>query len=184
MTWEGLFMRTKLAQSRKQHAARPSHFVSLQPNRGFKKAIRTHISFMASVTAMLGSGYRVEVSNQRHRWFADEPADIGGTDTAPSPYELLLGSLAACTLITLRMYAQRKGITLDWVKAEYRFGRHHVEEGSEKIERIDSHITLGGIFSEAERQRLRQIAARCPVHRTLANGVEMIDTVSFGEPLP
>ena len=110
---------------------------------------------------MLGSGYRVEVSNQRHRWFADEPADIGGTDTAPSPYELLLGSLAACTLITLRMYAQRKGITLDWVKAEYRFGRHHVEEGSEKIERIDSHITLGGIFSEAERQRLRQIAARC-----------------------
>ncbi|MCC7439471.1 MAG: OsmC family protein [Armatimonadetes bacterium] len=139
---------------------------------------------MASITATLGSGYRVELSNQRHQWFADEPADIGGADTAPSPYELLLGSLAACTVITLRMYAQRKGIALDWVKAEYQFGRHQVEEGSQSVERIASHITLGGTFSEAERQRLHQIAARCPVHRTLANGVEMIDNVSFSEPLP
>lgn len=139
---------------------------------------------MASITATLGSGYRVELSNQRHQWFADEPTDMGGADTAPSPYELLLGSLAACTVITLRMYAQRKGIALDWVKAEYRFGRHHVEEGSQSVERIASHITLGGTFSEAERQRLHHIAARCPVHRTLANGVAMIDSISFGEPLP
>lgn len=137
---------------------------------------------MASVTAVLGSGYRVQISNQRQQWFADEPLNAGGADTAPSPYELLLGSLAACTLITLQMYAQHKGITLDWVKAEYQFGRHQLEEGSQKIERIVSHITLGGTFNEAQRQRLRQIAARCPVHRTLANGLEITDNVSFDEP--
>lgn len=137
---------------------------------------------MASVTAILGNGYRVQISNQQHQWFADEPLNAGGTDTGPSPYELLLGSLAACTLITLQMYAQHKGITLDWVKAEYQFGRHQLEEGSQKIERIVSHITLGGTFDEAQRQRLRQIAARCPVHRTLANGLEIIDNVSFDEP--
>lgn len=137
---------------------------------------------MASVTATLGSGYRVEVSNQRHQWFADEPPNADGTDTAPSPYELLLGSLAACTLITLRMYAQHKGITLDWIKAEYQFGRHQLEEGSQKVERIVSHITVGGTFDEAQRQRLRQIAARCPVHHTLTHGLEIIDHVSFGEP--
>ncbi|KXK52100.1 MAG: OsmC family protein [Chlorobi bacterium] len=137
---------------------------------------------MASVTATLGSGYRVEVSNQRHQWFADEPPSVGGADTAPSPYELLLGSLAACTLITLRMYAQHKGIAIDWVKAEYQFGRHQTEEGSPKVERIVSQITIGGTFDELQRQRLRQIAARCPVHRTLESGVEMVDTVSFGEP--
>lgn len=137
---------------------------------------------MASVTAVLGSGYRVQISNQRQQWFADEPLNAGGADTAPSPYELLLGSLAACTVITLQMYAQHKGITLDWVKAEYQFGRHQLEEGSPKIERIVSHITLGGTFNEAQRQRLRQIAARCPVHRTLANGLEITDNVSFDEP--
>ena len=137
---------------------------------------------MASVTATLGSGYRVEVSNQRHQWFADEPPSVGGADTAPSPYELLLGSLAACTLITLRMYAQHKGIAIDWVKAEYQFGRHQAQEGSPKVERIVSQITIGGTFDELQRQRLRQIAARCPVHRTLESGVEMVDTVSFGEP--
>ncbi|MCE7933226.1 MAG: hypothetical protein DYG96_01400 [Chlorobi bacterium CHB2] len=137
---------------------------------------------MASVTATLGSGYRVEVSNQRHQWFADEPPNVGGADTAPSPYELLLGSLAACTLITLRMYAQHKGIAIDWVKAEYQFGRHQAQEGSPKVERIVSQITIGGTFDELQRQRLRQIAARCPVHRTLESGVEMVDNVSFGEP--
>ncbi len=65
---------------------------------------------MAEITAELVAGTRVSLSNGRHEWLADEPLDKGGEDSGPSPYEMLLGSLAACTLITLVLYTRHKGI--------------------------------------------------------------------------
>ncbi len=141
---------------------------------------------MAHVTATLEEGLRVTINTDRHRWFADEPTGAGGTDTGPSPYELLLGSLAACTVMTLRLYTDYKGIKVDRVRAEYQFARIREEnepEGerprTDMWERITASITIGGNFDEAVRKRLTQIVGRCPVHKTLAAGVEILDYVTF-----
>lgn len=74
---------------------------------------------MTQITATLTSGMAVTVSNGRHEWFGDEPFDVGGTDTGPSPYELLLGSLAACTCVTLAWYCKGKGLPLKSVSATF-----------------------------------------------------------------
>ena len=111
---------------------------------------------------------------------------MGGTDTGPTPYELLLGSLAACIGATLRLYASHKGIPLTAVDVELGFDRVHAvdrvfcderEEGW--IERIETAVTIHGNFDEAQRKRLAQVAKRCPVHKTLANGVTIVDAVTF-----
>jgi putative redox protein len=141
---------------------------------------------MERISAFLESGLKVAITNERHTWYADEPIDAGGSDEAPSPYELLLGSLAACTTITLTLYARHKGIDLKWVRAEYEFDRVHVEDCAEcdqtetgMIERIQAHVSFGGTFSEAEQERLQQIVGRCPVHKTLTAGVKIFDHTTF-----
>jgi len=142
---------------------------------------------MAHITARLGDGVRVEIKTDRHTWYADEPVASGGTDTGPSPYEMLLGSLAACTVVTLRLYTEHKGIKVDWVTAEYQYGRISFgDEDEEKPrrdmrERITAHVTIGGLFDDAQRKRLEQIVGRCPVHRTLSAGIEIVDHVTFVE---
>jgi len=140
------------------------------------------------INAYMKDGVRVEIDNGRHHWFADEPPEKCGTDTGPNPYELLLGSLAACTAITLRLYAAQKGLPLAWVRTAYEFDRIHAddcaeceEEGTGLIERIKSHVTIGGTFDEAQRTRLAQIVGRCPVHKTLAAGLRVFDDVEFAE---
>ena len=141
---------------------------------------------MARVTAQLESGTAVRLSNGRHEWKADEPVELNGTDTGPNPYELLLGSLAACTCITLAIYCKHKGIKLDSVSAHYEFGRIHAKDcedcdESEKgfIDRIESQIRIQGDLDEAQRARLAQVAERCPVHKTLDRGVTFSDRVRF-----
>lgn len=144
---------------------------------------------MAHITAFLRQGYRVEISTPEHRWFADEPPDEGGTGAGPTPYELLLGGLAACTAITLRLYTRNKGIPMEWIRATYEFDRIYARdceecESDEKglIERVDARVTIGGTFDEAQRIRLAQIVSRCPVHKTLANGMKILDHVTFAQP--
>lgn len=141
---------------------------------------------MTQITANLTSGTGVLLSNGRHEWRADEPPDVGGADTGPNPYELLLGSLAACTCITLAMYCRHKGLALEAVRATYDFGRVHAKDcedcdDSAKgfIDKIDSQILISGDFDSAQKKRLVEVAQRCPVHKTLANGVRMSDDVSF-----
>ena len=143
---------------------------------------------MATVKAQLGSGVRTEIIARQHTWFADEPAALGGSDEGPNPYELLLGSLAACTAITLRLYANHKGIELDGVDIDIEFDRVHAEDCMEcdeadggLIERMRSSVTFRGTFDEAQKKRLAQVAQRCPVHKTLARGVQIFDSVSFGD---
>ena len=141
---------------------------------------------MAQITAKLTSGMVVELSNGRHDWRADEPLGAGGTDTGPNPYELLLGSLAACTCITISWYCQHKKIPLESVSTTYDFSRVHADDCKDCdipdkgfIEKITSNVHIEGDFDEAQRKRLAQIAQRCPVHKTLAHGVKFEDNASF-----
>lgn len=141
---------------------------------------------MASVTASLTDGTVATIHARQFTWRGDEPPAAGGTDTGPTPYELLLGSLAACTAITLKLYADHKEIALEGVDVELTFDRVHADDCDDcderadgLIDRIQSSVTLRGRFDDAQRKRLAQVAERCPVHKTLAKGVHIVDNVSF-----
>jgi putative redox protein len=114
-----------------------------------------------------------------HVWLADEPVGMGGADLGPDPYEHLLAALGTCTSMTIRMYANHKKLPLDDVLVTLSHDRQHVNdcEGCEtapkKIEVISRTLTLVGDLSEENRQRLLQIADRCPVHQTLHSDIKI-----------
>ena len=118
------------------------------------------------------SGLAQEIVSGNHRWRADEPAPFG-TDTGPSPYELLLAALGACTSMTVRLYAQRKQWDLRRVTVRLQHSRIHAEDCMECetkqgfLDRIDREIELSGNLDDAQKRRLLEIAEHCPVHRTL-----------------
>ncbi len=141
---------------------------------------------MPTITAKLTSGTAVRMSNGRHNWSADEPLELKGTDTGPTPYELLLASLASCTCITLAMYARHKGIDLRSVTTAYEYARVHADDCDDWedaktgfIDQITTNVKIEGDFDEKQRKRLAQVASRCPVHKTLERGVVISDNVSF-----
>ena len=110
---------------------------------------------------------------------ADEPLDKGGTNAAPTPYDLLLASLGACTSMTLKMYADRKQWPLESVRVTLRHHREHAHdcEDCEKetgmIDVIEKELKLDGQLDDAQRARLLEMSARCPVHRTLLNEIKI-----------
>ncbi len=141
---------------------------------------------MSQISAELESGTVVRISNGRHDWTADEPIYAGGTDTGPNPYELLLGSLAACTCVTISMYCRHKGLTLRSIRASYEFSNVHADDCEDYddsatgfIQKITSNIEIHGDFDDAQRKRLAQIVERCPVHKTLGHGVAFEDNATF-----
>ena len=119
------------------------------------------------------------VYSDSHHWFADEPRSAGGTNSGPDPYEHLLAALGTCTAMTLRMYATRKKLALEHVSVDVRHDRSYAEDcdgcsqKSTRIETLTREISLRGDLSAAERQRLLEIADRCPVHRTLHERLEV-----------
>src|SRR6476660_3972284 len=121
-------------------------------------------------TARRTGTYRHEIAIRTHTGSADEPADHGGQDAAPSPQELLAASLASCTAITMEMYAQRKGWNIGGVEVEAEYTP--AERGCPT--KFSLTLRLPSDLTEEQVERLRVIAAKCPVHRTL-DGEVMFD---------
>ena len=127
---------------------------------------------MRQATVQWSDGkYAEDIVIAGHRLRSDEPRENGGGDSGPAPHELLLGALGACTATTLRMYAERKGWPLRQVSVtvggEQRDGRLHISR------RID----LTGGLDAGQRQRLIEIADKCPVHKTLVGGITIKTTM-------
>ena len=115
----------------------------------------------------------------RHRLIADEPVKDGGLDSGPGPYDLVLAGLGACTAMTLRLYAERKALPLERVTVELNHSRVHAadcetcETKEGMIDRIERAIALRGNLDAQQRERLMEIADKCPVHRTLTSEVDI-----------
>ncbi len=130
-------------------------------------------------------GFKTEITAGSHRYVADEPKRVGGTDLGPNPYDYLLSALGACTSMTLHMYAKHKKWPLDGVRVRLQHDRIHVADcehcvsASGKVDRIQRELELDGKLDEGQRARLLEIADRCPVHRTLENE-KIITTVLRG----
>jgi putative redox protein len=128
-------------------------------------------------------GLAQEIVTGKHRFIVDEPAPYG-TDKGPSPFEFLLASLGACTSMTLRLYAQRKGMDLQQVKVRLQHYRIHADDCRDCetkqgfLDRIDRKIELVGNLNETEKKRLLEIAERCPVHRTLTSEIDIRTSLS------
>lgn len=113
--------------------------------------------------------YQQSVSAGPHRLLADEPESMGGADAGPAPYDFLLTALGACTSMTLRMYAEVKGLPLSRVSVALEHGKIEIE-GQGKVDVITRAITLEGDLSAEQKIRMLEIANRCPMHRTISGG--------------
>jgi putative redox protein len=124
---------------------------------------------MAHATGTIGATrYAMTIDAGGHRIIADEPPSNGGADAGPAPYDLLLASLAACTAITLRMYADRS----QWDLKSVTVGLHFVRE--DKKERIERKLILEGDLDDEQRARIADIAERTPVTLTLKAGLPIL----------
>jgi putative redox protein len=137
---------------------------------------------VASVVVEGGPDLRHEIRVRDKTVVADEPRDVGGTDEGPTPYELLLGALGACTSMTIILYAKRKGWDVRGVTVELEHDRVHVRDCADCeadaggfLDRIRAQITVDGPLHEAERVRLEEIARRCPVRKSLSDKIRVED---------
>lgn len=129
------------------------------------------------VRARLGAtGYAVDIEAGPHRLRADEPGELGGTDSGPDPFALLLSALASCVLITVAMYARRKGWPLEGLRATLTPTR----ESAKPLERVRIELKIDGALDAEQRARLLEIAGRCPMHRTLEAGVHIETAAAEG----
>ena len=133
------------------------------------------------VVVQIGAaGYHTKIMAGRHTLVSDEPIALGGTDQGATPYDLLLAGLGACTVITLRMYADRKKWPLEGVEVRLKHEKIYARDcetcsadPDTKISRIHRQLTFQGALDEAQVKRLQQIADRCPVHRTLTSEISI-----------
>lgn len=134
-----------------------------------------------------GSNYRTEIINRHHTTYADEPIHDGGTDTAPTPTEMLLGALGACMTITVQMYANRKGWPLEGVEIALDVERFVASEypnykgDAQFVHEIRNQISFRGPLTEEQRARLFEIAGKCPVHRILATPTYFVEELLKAE---
>ena len=155
---------------------------SVTPHRGVStpKPTATQYDDPTLTASIDGSGFLTRMHVRGFDLAADEPASIGGTETAPTPYDYLGASLAACTAMTLRMYADRKGLPLEGVDVTVTHAKVHARDCAEcetkdaKLDQLTRTITVHGDLDDKTRQRLLEIADRCPVHRTLEGEIRVV----------
>jgi uncharacterized OsmC-like protein len=134
-----------------------------------------------TVTHVPGTTYQTRIDTGDLALIGDEPESSGGDGLGPGPYDLLLAALGHCTVLTILLYARRKGWPVESVAARASHERLVVEEetGGEivrrKVERILQEISLTGDLDEAQRARLMEIAGKCPIHRTITGELEVVD---------
>ncbi|MGF1456676.1 MAG: alpha/beta fold hydrolase [Alphaproteobacteria bacterium] len=128
------------------------------------------------VTETAPGPYTARIIARRHHQIGDQPKASGGQDAGPAPYDYLANALALCTIQTIRVYAQRKTLTLGPVSARVRYDKRHIDDCEDcidgkgmKILHFDVELVLDGVVDEAVRSKLLEIAGKCPVHQTLAH---------------
>lgn len=126
-----------------------------------------------------GAGFAQEIAVGHHRLVSDEPEQVGGTGTGPSPYDFLLSALGSCTSMTVALYARRKQWPLEGVTVKLRHAKiyaadcEHCQTKVGMLDRIERDVEFHGELSEEQRGRLLDIANKCPVHRTLTSEIEI-----------
>jgi putative redox protein len=131
------------------------------------------------VTARSGKTIRVDIDAGGHRLIADEPVDAGGTGAGPTPYDNLSAGLAACTSMTLQIVARRENIPLEGLEMTVLNDRMYAKDcadcasASGYIHRFTIEVRLLGDLSDAQRKRLQDVAARCPVSKTLTSEIKI-----------
>ena len=131
------------------------------------------------ITQTSVSALKTRINTGKHTLYSDEPVEVGGGDTGPSPYEILLSALGACTGMTISMYAKRKIMPLKGITVYLRHDKVYVEDleacekDTSKIDVIHREIELVGDLNGDQRNRLLEIANKCPVHKSLANGINI-----------
>ena len=134
----------------------------------------------AVVSGRMADQFQVSISAGGHAFRGDEPEDQGGAGSGPSPYDYLAAALGSCTVMTLNMYARRKQWPLESVEVTVRHGKIHAKDCADcatrvgMIDRLERDITLIGELNDEQRQRLLEIANRCPVHVTLLSEIKII----------
>ena len=139
------------------------------------------------VKLTLKEGFRTQITAGEHKLIADEPKEAGGTDEGPSPYELLLAALGACTAMTLKMYVERKKLPITDVEVLLTFDRIHIDDcescvkeerlNDQEVQHISRLIYVTGDVTEEQKERLLYIAGRCPVHVTLHSNPHVEDAL-------
>ena len=125
------------------------------------------------------TGFLQEISSGKHQLRADEPTTVGGEDAGPGPYDYLLIGLGACTSMTVGLYARTKKWPLEDITVSLRHSRIHAKDCEEcetktgMLDRIDAEVELTGPLTAEQNQKLLEIAAKCPVHRTLKSEIDI-----------
>lgn len=126
------------------------------------------------VTAIIGADrYRTEIITENKSFAADEPAELGGADTAPSPPEYLMSALASCTAITLRMYADRKKLEVNKIKVQVTYAK----EEFKSLFTVD--VSFEGKMEAEQEKRFLEIAKKCPIHKILNSPIELETKLSI-----
>ena len=161
-------------------AAWASHFLDLdQPE--FEKSSGTAPQVDAGEVKVYeqNKNFTRLIYTENHQLIADEPTSVGGLNLGPNPYEYLLASLGACTSMTVRMYANKKKLNLDNIEINLKHHKIHAEDCNDcesetgLVDTIEKVIKLDGVLTNDERQRLLEIADKCPVHKTLNNEIKI-----------
>lgn len=131
--------------------------------------------------------FKTTLTAGNHELISDEPATVtGGTDTGPDPYDLLLMALGSCTVMTVKMYADRKKWPVEDIYLELRHNKSHVEDcetcenPDSKIDLIEKELIIKGELNQEQKEKLLEISKKCPVHRTMLSEIKIDSSLSVG----